>query len=277
MTNKVLESNSKKIVDEILQSKKYRNLNPSLVERLVSESIPKYKKEKEIVKHVKAGLHAVFTAFWHGDMDFANMYKRLLEAKDSGNGSVVSSVLKGVIERNSSSGERLVIVDQYIDLLKSIVDKSNPIIADIGCGIDPLLFIYKNVFKDATIYAYEIDTQLVDFLNKVGTLFGYNIKAECVDSVVMPPLSGMEIDVVLLLKMFTTLEFQQKGVARRLLDSINAKVIVVSYPTSNIGRNKKGKNMEGSYREHFLKIVEGSGWRIEGFPFVNELFFMIKK
>lgn len=266
-----------KVKDEVLTSRKYRNLNPAIVERMSVVAQVKYKSPKEVEKNVKADLHTVYSAFWHGPADFAKLFKNICQAKDSGDDGAVDNLLKKAIETNSSSGERLVVLDRFMEVVSLLVSRRDPTIVDVGCGLNPLLFIYKKVLPRARFKVYEIDSELVGFLNDMGELFGYDIEAKLVDSVTEGEYLTQDADLFFLLKMFTTLEFQKKGIAREILEKIKCPNILVSYPTTNIGRNKRGKNMEAAYREQFRRIIADTNWDIEEIALFNELFFVVRK
>ena len=82
-------------------------------------------------------------------------------------------------------------------------------------------------------------------------------------------------DVAFLLKAIPCLEQVDKNAGLRLLETINADHLVVSFPAASLGGRNKGMVM--NYEAHFVELVTGKGWSISRFAFPGELAFLISK
>ena len=82
-------------------------------------------------------------------------------------------------------------------------------------------------------------------------------------------------DVASLLKAIPCLEQVDKNAGLRLLETINADHLVVSFPAASLGGRNKGMVM--NYEAHFVELVTGKGWSIARFVFPGELAFLISK
>ncbi|MGZ3612068.1 MAG: 16S rRNA methyltransferase, partial [Ktedonobacteraceae bacterium] len=61
----------------------------------------------------------------------------------------------------------------------------------------------------------------------------------------------------------------------RLLESINADHLVVSFPARSLGGKSKG--MAANYESRFYKLVEHEPWSIQRLEFPGELVFLVSK
>ena len=66
-----------------------------------------------------------------------------------------------------------------------------------------------------------------------------------------------------------------KAIGPKLLDILNARHIVVSFPIQSLGGKRKG--MLENYAAHFADLVSGKPWEIKRLEFESELVFIIKK
>ena len=69
------------------------------------------------------------------------------------------------------------------------------------------------------------------------------------------------------------LEQVDKDAGQRLLDTIHARHVIVSYPTRSVSGRNVG--MAQHYAERFAGLVAGRGWLVERFEFENELVFRL--
>ena len=113
-------------------------------------------------------------------------------------------------------------------------------------------------------FAYDVDqrlVQLVDgFLDPPATCPTWR---ELRDVVARPP--GEPADVALLLKSAPCLDQQAPGAARRLLEALPARHVVLSYPNRSLGG--AGKGMVAHYRAHLEGMLAGTGWEVATVPF----------
>jgi 16S rRNA (guanine(1405)-N(7))-methyltransferase len=84
-----------------------------------------------------------------------------------------------------------------------------------------------------------------------------------------------KVDVAFVLKTIPVLEQVDKNAGRRLLQSIQADHLVVSFPGASLGG--KGKNMDANYGSHFNELIAGQPWSIQRFSYATELVFVIHR
>jgi 16S rRNA (guanine(1405)-N(7))-methyltransferase len=132
-----------------------------------------------------------------------------------------------------------------------------------------------------TYYACDIYTDMMAFLQKALPLLGVEGRAEARDILQADNWPTRRVDLALLLKAIPCLEHVDVGypadrpIGLRLLEAINARYILVSFPVHSIGGIDKG--MTKTYSARFLASVVGKSWEIQRFDFSTELVFLVQK
>ncbi len=82
-------------------------------------------------------------------------------------------------------------------------------------------------------------------------------------------------DLALVLKTLPCLEAIDKNAPARLLDAIQAPLLLVSFPAQSLGGRRKG--MVAHYEARFRELLDARGWPAERFEFTTELAFLVRK
>jgi 16S rRNA (guanine(1405)-N(7))-methyltransferase len=252
------------LVEAIRKSSKYASVSEDLIRRVGADELAKRRSLKAAIKETKNALHQV-----------AGLYR------NSGDLGVIhlSSGLHrhdAVMQQHTSSRERLPILDTFYTTIFADIQPIHSVL-DIGCGLNPLAIPFMPLAPNARYVALDVYDDLIALLN--GAFESMNINATARVADVITEIENPEsilresFDVVLLLKTIPCLEQIDKGIGKKLLDTINAKHIVVSFPTRSVG----GKNigMSKHYEAHFNELVAGHSRRVIKFEFVNELTFRL--
>ena len=99
---------------------------------------------------------------------------------------------------------------------------------------------------------------------------GYGIVSDVIQS-----CPTQKVDVAFILKAIPCLEQVDKEAGLRLLETINAEHLVVSFPAHSMGGKNKG--MVTNYESRFYKLVAHETWSIQRFEFPGELVFLVSK
>lgn len=236
------------IVARVLQSSRYRDVDPALLARLATEELPRARSTEDAVKRVKRRLHQAVGAFrgerrvdalgpiraaWNGDMTDPAFRSECAE----------------VLRTHASTRERL----PHLDALYSGIWRQTGVpgrLLDIGCGLNPVALPWMGI-GDATYLATDVDRRPLDTVRGFLELVGQPREVRATDVVVDPPAD--EADVALLLKLVTTLDRQDRSAASRLLVALRVRHAVVSFPARTLGG--RGKGMERTYRERLERLV----------------------
>jgi 16S rRNA (guanine(1405)-N(7))-methyltransferase len=125
---------------------------------------------------------------------------------------------------------------------------------------------------EARYYACDIYSDLVLFVGEFMGLLPVVGQAGLCDAAAEPPTR--EVDLALVLKTIPCLEQIDKQAGERLLDGLQAKYILVSFPSKSLGGRSKG--MVENYEARFNQLTAGRGWHIRRFEFETELVFLIE-
>ena len=226
---------SRSLMEKTLNSKKYKNVCESTVKRLM--------KKYDDIKDVKRKLHQIYGAY-----ERKINYKRAL-----------TQPVEEVLKLHQSTKERVSFYDEFYSKIFAITGKPKTVL-DLACGLNPLSFP-----DDITIYAYDIDKAEIEFLNEWFAKNNVKGKAYLQDIICKVPTR--KADVAFLLKTAPCLEQQEKGISAKIISKLNAKWIIVSFPTRSIGG--RGRL---NYEEQYKELLKGAK-KIE---FKNEVIFILK-
>jgi 16S rRNA (guanine(1405)-N(7))-methyltransferase len=240
------------IVERVLQSSRYRDVDPSLLTRLADEELPRARNADDAVKRVKRRLHQAVGAFrgtapadalakirhaWHGDVTEP----------------AFRAACADVLATHASMRERVPFLDRFY---AAIWERTGPParVLDIGCGLGPLALPWMEI-GPARYVATDVDQRPLVTARAFLELVGQAHEVVVADAVTNPPLT--DVDVALLLKLVPTLDRQDAHAAARLLDTLRAGHAVVSFPARSLAG--RGKGMERTYRQRLDRLVAETG------------------
>lgn len=258
-----------KIVERIAASKKYRPLYRKTIERVVLDCVKRYP-AKEVEKKSKNLLHQIWGAY----IPVRPGFKKILERfkRDTRTGKEIKETVLPLLQLQSSIKERIGILDNFYQRIFAVTGHPR-IIIDWACGLNPLSWPWMRLPENCRYLGLDIDKEQNDFLNDVFEIAGRNnFRAELGDIFIdkIP-----RADVVFLLKLLPLLEHQKKGSGLETLRKLEAKWLVVSFPTKSLGG--RSKNMVDFYSKQFQDLTRNQPWQIEKILFSTELVFVIKK
>jgi 16S rRNA (guanine(1405)-N(7))-methyltransferase len=102
-------------------------------------------------------------------------------------------------------------------------------------------------------------------------LSGINGRAEVRDVAHNPPTETAGLALVL--KTLPCLEQIDKAAPLRLLNSLRARHLLVSFPARSLGGRRKG--MVENYESRFRQLIDGREWTVQRFEFPTELAFLV--
>jgi len=238
------------IVERVLRSSRYRDVDPALLARLAGEELPRARSADDAVKRVKRRLHQAIGAFrgasrasalagaWAGDMAEPTFRAACADA----------------LRAHASTRERTTHLDAFYAGIWTHTGAPGRIM-DLGCGLGPLTLPWMGLNADATYLAFDVDRRPLATVTQFLELIGQPHRVELRDLVADPPDDGA--DVALLLKLVTTLDRQDPEAATRLLRGLRVRHAVVSFPARSLGG--RGKGMERAYRHRLERLVADAG------------------
>ncbi len=261
------------VAQAVLASAKYAAIDPALVAELAAQELAKGARVKEAVKQVKNRLHQSVAAYWDGRAHFAAWRAALEAAPDE---EARRARLLAILHSHHSTRERLPFLE---DFYRTLFGGIGPIrrVLDLGCGLNPLALPWMGLLAETAYFACDVDREQVAFLDwwlafsaRRGQAFAWNL----LDGA--PPMTGdPPCDVALLLKIVPCLAQLERQIGARLLDSVTAPVLIVSFPAQSLGGRRKG--MVATYTAEMEALIAGRGWAVERFEFASELVFRLSR
>lgn len=260
------------LVHTVLDSPKYAAVAPDFVRAIGARELANRRNFKEAVKATKNKLHQVGGAYLGGRPDYAAWLAQLRAAYQSGDQATFCRACAAVMGHHASTRERLPILDTfYATILASLPPIRS--VLDVACGLNPLAIPWMRLPTDVEYYACDIYRDMVDFVAGFLALIGIRGSAEVCDLIHTRP--ARRVDLALVLKTIPCLEQIDKSAGQRLLETLNADHLLVSFPARSLGGRDKG--MPVNYEEHFRELVAGKGWTVHRFEFATELAFLVSK
>ncbi len=254
--NKKYQSISEDIINQ--EIRRYFKTNPKHIKFLDKQ---KSKKFKKIVREIRAKLHLIYGSFQTKNKEKREVYLKNKE-------------FDKILGTSISSKERLKDYKKLYSNIFKITGKPN-VILDLGCGLNPVSYKYMNL-KSLKYYAYDIDKDDINFLNKYFSL----IKDKLDGKAYVKDLSSIDVikklpkaDICFMFKLLDPLE-KGKGhkLSEEIITSLNCKYIVVSFSTKTVS----GKPMKHPYRGWIERMLNRINLKFKKISLENEIFYIVK-
>jgi len=258
-----------RLVGEVLNSSKYAQIAPGLVARIGVAELGKGRKFKEAVKATKNKLHQVGGAYFTAALNYDSWLAELREATDPEH---LKQVCLMVMGKHASTRERLPFLDDFYTRIFSYIPPPGSVL-DVACGLNPLSIPWMPLAPGTRYLACDIYADMVAFNGEFLNLLPLDGQTEVCDVIASPP--GETVDLAMVLKTIPCLEQVDKYAGTRLLDGLNARYLVLSFPAKSLGGRSKG--MVDNYQARFEELAEGREWKVLArLEFTTELVFVIQ-
>lgn len=257
----------------------YSKLKKTLLKAKTSEEFAKSELSKKCIKFSRSRLRKK-----------TGLYIKTKDEKDILNLSEFDSRnIKRMLLAHKSSFERdyhyLEIYQKIFEQFKKyygINSKGHLRILDIGCGLNPLsyIFIEKKIFLSSVYFALDIDKRALEIVgrffrnrNLKYKLFNEDI-LNLADSSNSKKLNLLpDCDLAFAFKVLELIEKKGHKNSEKLISSIKAKMIVASFPKKTIS----GKRMNVLRKPWLERMLERIGYKYEIFEIPGEIFYLILK
>ena len=258
------------LVATVLRSAKYQKLSPDLVRRVGAAEWRKRPRMKEAVKATKNRLHQIAGAYWQSNPDYGAALQLLTESAVSSD--TLQTSCRQLMAIHRSTQERLPILDEFYHTILADLPPIRSVL-DVACGLNPLSYLWFPRATEVVFSACDLYTDQIAFLNAYWPLAGLHGHATVTDIGDWSATNQVTADLILVLKTLPVLEQIEKGAASRLLDGLNGRFLLITFPARSLGGRPKG--MVQNYETQFLKWVNGRGWQWQRFAFSSELAFLV--
>ncbi len=257
------------LITAVSHSSKYRHISPDLIRRIGERELTVRRSAKEAVKATKNKLHQIGGAYLDTKkIDYAKALQRLEEAASSPD--QLQAACRELMCLHASTRERLPIIDTFYRQLFAELPPVNSVL-DIASGLNPLSIPWMPLADNAVYYACDIYADMMVFLNDAISIFDVNAQMEVRDVIGNPPMQP--VDLALILKTLPVLEMVDKTAVSHLLDTIQAKHMIITFPVRSLGGRSKG--MIENYTTQFNAWIIGRNWEVKSIAFETELAFLV--
>lgn len=261
-----------RLVSDVISSKKYRHISPSFIRSLAERELGIRRSYKEALKATKNKLHQVGGAYQPTRMDYQSWTARLREVYASPDPAAFRATCREVMAYHASTRERLPVLDEFFMVA---LDGLPPIrsVLDVACGFNPLAIPWMGLPVDVEYLAIDIYQDMMDFIGEFMSLLPINGRTATAD--VLEFSLDREVDLAFVLKTIPCLEQVDREAGRRLLDTLPAAHLLVSFPVHSLGGKPVG--MHENYAASFEELVAGKNWGVRRLDFSTELAFLVSK
>lgn len=260
------------LLKAVQKSSKYRDVCEELVKNIGRRELSKQKNLKKAIKSTKNKLHQVGGAYFLEKPRYQTWLEKLRDANESGNEGLFRKTCMEIMSYHFSTRERLRILEQFYSRIFSFLPTIHSVM-DVACGFHPLSIPWMPLSTNVKYYAYDIYKELINFLNNFMKIANINGYAETRDVTQLAP--KIKTDLAFLLSTIPCLEQIEKSAGLKILESLDASFLVVSFPVRSLcGREK---DMRKHYGARFDKLTQGKDWSIQRLDFYTELVFLVTK
>nr|BBH95289.1 16S rRNA methyltransferase [Thermogemmatispora argillosa] len=266
----------RQLVEAVRASRKYRFLYGGTIAYVGARELARRANLEEAIKATKRRLHQIAGMYLAGEAPYARWLEELRLARESNDQEQLRAACRRVMSWHTSTRERLAVLPTFYERLLADLPSVRRVL-DVACGFHPLALPWMPFFRSggSTCYYYACDIyeDLASFLQEVLKVLGVPGEATVCDIVQTPP--DLAVDLAFVLKVLPCLEHIEPEAGLRLLQAIQARYLLVSFPGQSLGGGKRG--MATYYEARFRSLVADCGWRLERFAFPGELVFRIEK
>lgn len=257
------------LVEAITSTSKYKQVTPDLIQVIGQRELAIRPSWKEAVKATKSKLHQVAGAYQDTKINYTQSLDLLQERANSP--TEFRETCRQIMRWHVSSRERLPILQ---DFFSAILGEAPGLLSviDIACGLNPLAWPWMPFDDQVEYTAYDIYADSIAFIHDFMNIAGINGRAEVRDVLQHPPTQ--QVDLAFILKSLPCLEQLSKNATFTLLDAIQARNLLISYPVTSIGGRRKG--MITNYDAQFENIANRYNWSFTRFEFSTELAFLVQ-
>ena len=274
-----MEDKIQELIKLIKKNKKYASLSSDIISRELEEfkrKNPGIKlediKSEYIVKEIRTRLHKM-----HGSFQVKENKKREKYFEELKNNPRDLDIIDDILRTNKSTDER---VEDYPEIYKKIFAITNKpgSIIDLGCGINPVSFVYMDLPINTEYLAYDINDRDEVFLNEFFSLEKINGKANILDTSKVDNIKSLpNSDLCFMFKFLDPIE-KAYGKGHKLAEEIivelrkKVKFIVISFSKLTVS----GNPMNFPYRGWMDRMLERLELKTKQFETDNEIFYVIK-
>ncbi len=266
------------IIEKILEKSELKNLPEDVVREKLEKHFDKKSKEKyeklgtkffrskefkTIKSKVRSELREIYGVFFEKQ----NKHRERILKELIKNPSIENHVK--VLELHKSSKERLPFYEEIYSKIFSVTGKPESIL-DLACGYNPVSYPFMK--HNPSIIAMDISEEDIKFLERYFNsqeIRGKGIALDLTKEESLEEINKIKADMCFLFKALDSIETVKRNFSRSLLEKIDCKWIIISFPTKSLGGKKEIRTSKRRWMEKNYKIHTT-------FEVPNEIFYIIR-
>lgn len=256
------------LVTAVLISPRYRHVSAELVRQIGARELVTRRSLKEAIKATKNKLHQIGGAYFTTKVDYARALADLRAA--AADEAAFRAACRAVMGLHASTRERLPILEEFYRLTLADLPPVRMVL-DVACGLNALAWPWMPFGRETRYVGCDIYADMVGFVAEFMQLAGIAGETAVCDVITQSP--SQPVDLALLLKLLPVLEQVDGTAVPRLLDTLQARYLLISFPTASLGG--QGKGMVDNYEAQFWRWAAGRNWQVRRFLFATELAFLV--
>ena len=256
------------VMERIQGSRKYADIHPSAIRRQIDLLTNRYPSGKTLEQAVRRKLHQVFGAYLDGN--WLRKFKAGLKTLEGADQDSVRKSCRRLMRLHTSTRERLDVLDDFCALLAETIPQGATVL-DVACGLNALALPAIRESRSFHYVGVDLHAGMISLLDT----FAHTVEIDA-EFVWGDILSGdlPDCDVALMLKLLPLLAHQEEDSALRLVQDVQAEIVIASYPTRSIGGTDLG--MGNTYQRQIEQIASKTGRKLERFDCPTESFYVLK-
>ena len=264
----------KTLVEAILDSKKYRDLNIpyETVAVLLQAEMERFGKQKPALKSTKQKLHNIVAAYL-GDPDYDHAIQAVNTAMETASLNVEKEMCQSMLNYHASTRERLPQLDEFYRTIFAITGEPASII-DLACGLHPFGYPWMNLQALREYHAYDLHQPRTRLLQAYFDHHSWKGTAHHQD--ILLNLPQEEADVAFLFKETHRMEKRERDCNIRLWEALQVHWLVITLPAVSLNQ---GHDLREKHTAMINELFEktGADWRQVTAEVNSELIFCFEK
>lgn len=262
-----------KLIQDVQSSRKYRDLElpDEFLKDLISNEIAQSPNKNAIKETFRKKLHEVVAPYLE-DINYkketANLIALNIDTQDI---NTIRAWARAFMEKHASTRERLPHLEDFYQTIWTRIGYPESIL-DLACALDPLALPWFNNPRLKSFYAVDIHKPRLNFLNTFFELFfpfAETIQQDFIAEPIHP-----KTDCVFLFKEAHRMEKRKPGSTRQVIESLNARHIVISLPATDL----RGHHDLSDYHTRLIeKAIDGLNVKMSQARSGSELLYFIEK
>lgn len=245
------------VVDRVCASRKYRSVHPDTVRDIVVGQVACAQDGADLERLARLRLHRAAAYYLSSAAPAALLADLAAGRLDGASDDDVRAWCRRAMATHVSAAERLPDLEAFYPTLLQLMGAVSSM-ADLACALNVLTLPWLREQCPTPYVGYDFNLEVIALGRRFAEIVDGGARMVHADVLVNPAMVAE--DAALLLKTYHCLEARERGGGLRLVESLAARVVVVSLPTRT--RSGRPLGFRGSPGEQLGRRAGELGWTI---------------